>query len=147
MLYVRKLRNGEMEHLQQVLQNPLRDLPRERALMIILSHEGKTVPEIGQDTRICLHPIHIRKWIHRFNEDGVEGLKSKKSPGRPRAFNEKTRNKIRKIWASPPSTLQCNFHRWSLQRLVDYLIINGHVDSISVETARGIVLNTQKGQG
>ena len=30
----------------------------------------------------------LRDWVHRFNADGVTGLRSRTSPGRPPALNE-----------------------------------------------------------
>ena len=43
-----------------------------RAKIILLKDEGYTVPEIRRATNH--HDINIRKWIHRFNEYGVEGI-------------------------------------------------------------------------
>jgi transposase len=48
-----------------------------RAKIILLKGEGYTVPEI----RIMAtnhHDVNIRKWIHRFNEKGIEGIISRK---------------------------------------------------------------------
>jgi len=47
-----------------------------RAKIILLKDEGYTVPEIRKITN---HPDNnIRKWIHRFNENGIDGITSKK---------------------------------------------------------------------
>lgn len=46
-----------------------------RAKIILLKDQGYTVPEIRRATNH--HDINIRKWIHRFNEYGVEGITSK----------------------------------------------------------------------
>ncbi len=46
-----------------------------RARMILLRDEGYTVPEIRKITNH--HDNNIRKWIHRFNEKGIEGIISK----------------------------------------------------------------------
>ena len=43
-----------------------------RAKIILLKDEGYTVPEIRMATNH--HDINIRKWIHRFNEKGVDGI-------------------------------------------------------------------------
>ena len=47
-----------------------------RARMIFLRDEGYTVPEIRKITNH--HDNNIRKWIHRFNEDGIDGIVSRK---------------------------------------------------------------------
>ena len=46
-----------------------------RAKIILLKDEGHTVPEIRVATNH--HDVNIRKWIHRFNEKGVDGIASK----------------------------------------------------------------------
>ena len=46
-----------------------------RANIILLKEAGYTVPEIRKATNH--HDTNIRKWIHRFNEQGIEGIMSK----------------------------------------------------------------------
>ena len=41
-----------------------------RAKIILLKDEGHTVPEIRVATNH--HYVNIRKWIHRFNEKGID---------------------------------------------------------------------------
>ena len=47
-----------------------------RAKIILLKDNGFTVPEIRRATNH--HDINIRKWIHRFNEKGIEGISIQK---------------------------------------------------------------------
>ena len=47
-----------------------------RAKIILLKDDDYTVPEIRM--AINHHDTNIRKWIHRFNEKGIEGIVSKK---------------------------------------------------------------------
>jgi transposase len=49
-----------------------------RAKIILLKDEGYTVPEIRK-MATNHHDINIRKWIHRFNEKGIEGIISRRS--------------------------------------------------------------------
>ena len=46
-----------------------------RAKIILLKNDGYTVPEIRRATNH--HDSNIRKWIHRFNEKGLDGIVSK----------------------------------------------------------------------
>jgi transposase len=46
-----------------------------RAKIILLKADGYTVPEIRRATNH--HDVNIRKWIHRFNEKGLDGIVSK----------------------------------------------------------------------
>ncbi|MBV7336210.1 helix-turn-helix domain-containing protein [Chloroflexi bacterium TSY] len=136
-LYVRKLGDIEREQLELLMHRDESDLPRSRLKIVELSSDGKRVPEISEE--VDLHPINVRKWIHRFNQDGFDGLRSGKSPGRPPLFTESQRRQIARIAMTNPRMLGLNFSKWSLQRLRKYLIEQGIVKCISVETVRQIV--------
>ena len=136
-LYVRKLDEPEKLEIQKLLENAENDLPRNRLEIVQLSSRGKRVPEISE--LVDLHPINVRKWIHRFNKSGIDGLRSGKSPGRPPLFSDEQRKQISQIATSDPRSLGLHFSRWSIQRLRRYLIEHDVVDCISVETVRQIV--------
>ena len=136
-LYVRNLEDREIDQLQRLIEREESDLPASRLRIVRLSAEGKRVPEISQV--VDLHPINVRKWIHRFNADGLEGLRSGKSPGRPPLFTEQQRRQISRIAMTNPRMLGLGFSKWSLQRLRKYLIEQGIVKCISVETVRQII--------
>ncbi len=46
-----------------------------RAKIILLKDEGYTVPQIRKITN---HHDNNIKWVHRFNEKGIDGIMSKK---------------------------------------------------------------------
>ncbi|MCB0136178.1 MAG: helix-turn-helix domain containing protein [Caldilineaceae bacterium] len=136
-LYTRKLKMQERKTIESHLDTPEEDLPAHRLQIIMLSAEGKRVPEISEE--VNLHPINVRKWIHRFNRYGLDGLRSGKSPGRPPVFSDDQRNRIIEVANTNPRLLSMHYSRWSLQRLRRYLIEQRIVDHISVETIRQIL--------
>jgi len=136
-LYVQDLSEEEVQQIEALICEPEDDLPVNRLLIILLSAEGKSVPEISQT--VNLHPINVRKWIHRYTANGIDGLRSGKSPGRPPLFTNNQRRQISKIANTSPRSLGLNFSRWSLQRLRRYLIEQGVVERISIETIRQII--------
>ncbi|MDQ3250174.1 MAG: helix-turn-helix domain-containing protein [Chloroflexota bacterium] len=136
-LYIQNLSNEEQQQLQLLVHQPEEDLPINRLMIVLLSAEGKGVPEISGEVK--LHPINVRKWIHRFSSKGLDGLRSGKSPGRPPLFSAEQRNQIIRVAKANPRTLSMHFSRWSLQRLRRYLIDQGIVGHISVETIRQII--------
>jgi transposase len=140
-LYTRKLKLQERKTLEAHLIAPEEDLPAHRLQIIILSAAGKRVPEISEE--VNLHPINVRKWIHRFNEHGLDGLRSGKSPGRPPVFSEEQRAQIVQIARTNPRQFGLHYTRWSLQRLRRYLIEHAIVEHISVETIRQIIQSTE----
>ena len=57
-----------------------------RARMILFRDQGYTVPEIRKITNH--HYNNIRKWIHRFNEKGIDGIVTRKHIGNPHKITE-----------------------------------------------------------
>jgi transposase len=136
-LYVQNLERSKLQQLQSITYQDEEDLPKNRVRIVLLSAEGKSVPEISR--MVNLHPINVRKWIHRFCQQGVDGLRSGKSPGRPRLFSSEQRQRIITSANADPRSLGLSYGRWSLQRLRRYLIEQGVVNHISVETIRQIL--------
>ena len=136
-LYVRKLEEEESKELERAIQNMENDVTVQRLMIILLSAQGHKVQEISRE--VDLHPINVRKWIHRYNRQGLDGLSSGKSPGRPPVFTKAQRQAIVQIASAEPASLNLPFNQWSLQRLRKYLIDDEVVDQISVETIRQIL--------
>ncbi len=105
-----------------------------RARIVLLSAQKLRIHEIS--ARVALHPINVRKWIHRFNRFGLDGLYPRRSPGRPRLFDEEQRQAIVDLATADPEDLGLGFPGWSLQRLRFQLIKRGIVSEISAETIR-----------
>ncbi|MCS7220338.1 MAG: helix-turn-helix domain-containing protein [Anaerolineae bacterium] len=143
-IHVRGLREHEQKRLWEWAQHHNNVNMWKRAHIILLSAQGYTVPQIS--LQVGLHPINVRKWIHRFNRYGLSGLQSGKSPGRPPRFTDEQKQTIIQLAQVSPSRLGLPFSRWSLQRLREYLIRSGVVDTISAETIRQILRSTEDGR-
>lgn len=139
-LYVKGLKPEERAGLEEMLRSGHdADLAR-RARIILLSAEHVGVQEIS--AIVELHPINVRKWIHRFNRYGVGGLHPRRSPGRPRVFTEDQRRAIVGLATTDPSALGLQFDSWSLQRLRYQLTERGIMSDISAETIRQELLGS-----
>jgi transposase len=111
-----------------------------RAKIILLKDEGYTVPEIRM--AINHHDTNIRKWIHRFNEKGIEGIISKIHIHKPIRITDDLEKKIVKIATkNPRKDYGLPFSTLSLRILAGYVSkeIN-MVDSISHTEIRNILL-------
>jgi transposase len=84
-----------------------------RAKIILLKDEGYTVPEIRMATNH--HDVNIRKWIHRFNEKGIEGIISRKHIHKPIKISDNIEKKIVEIAVvkNPRDCYQLSFSTWS----------------------------------
>ncbi len=113
---------------------------RGAAQIILLSAQRTGVHQIG--TLVGLHPINVRKWIHRFDQFGVKGLQPRRSPGRPKVFSRQQREAIVRMATTDPRALGLPYESWSLQRLRSQLIERGVVQEVSAETVRQQLLRS-----
>lgn len=113
-IFVRKLKPKELKRLKDLLKiNNLR--LHKRARVVDLSINGLKAPEIAKYVGLGLNKV--RKWIRRFNQEGIESLLPKYSPGRPPEINPKARMKIIKLLKTKPKTLGSNLTSWNLREL------------------------------
>jgi len=100
MLCVRPLSQKEKDRLYELLDHP-EPWVRKRAKAVLLSSEGYSANEMVP--MVNLTAKSIRKWLRRFNEEGVEGpIRERKSPGPPvRITKEQRRRMVEWSWSSP----------------------------------------------
>lgn len=137
-IYARPLLPDERRALVRMAEGNDQDLAVRARVVLLSSEERYRVPEIAQ--MVGLGADKVRKWIHRFNKHGVQGLYNQyNKPGPPPKFRPETRRKIIAIAKTPPRQLGLLFSTWTLQSLQQYLIEQGIVDHISHETLRKIL--------
>jgi transposase len=90
-----------------------------RIKIVLLASEGYTVPEIREMTNI--YDRTIRKWIHKFNDNGIEGLFTKIDYSPMVKIDNDARKEIVKIASTNPRDLELKFSTWSLRSLAGYL--------------------------
>lgn len=135
-LYVRELTEEEKGLLREWLDGSDKDL-KHRSRVIMLSSEGYRIPEISGIVKA--HPTNLRKWVHRFNQRGPDGLISPRSGGPPPRFTEEQKDKIADLAQQRPRDLGLNFSRWTLHKLAEQAAKHEIVDSISHEYVRQIL--------
>ncbi len=72
----------------------------ERARIVALSWDGLAVPAIA--ARIGCHENTVRRWLHRFNAAGLDGLGDRPGAGRKRRITEAQRSAIIALARSVP---------------------------------------------
>src|SRR5205085_3568673 len=72
----------------------------ERARIVTLSWDGLAVPVIA--ARIGCHQNTVRRWLHRFNAAGLDGLGDRPGAGRKRRITEAERSAIIALARSGP---------------------------------------------
>ena len=72
----------------------------ERARIIALSWDGLAVPAIA--AQVGCHENTVRRWLHRFNAAGIDGLGDRPGAGRKRRITEAQRPAIIALARSVP---------------------------------------------
>ena len=135
-LYVRELDPNEKERLRRWTNSREQELEH-RARVVLLSADGYRIPEIAEI--LGSHPANLRKWIHRFNQQGCAGLLTVRSGGAKPRFDARQKARIIALAESKPRELGLNFTRWTLHKLAEQAQKRRIVDHISHEYVRQIL--------
>lgn len=54
----------------------------------------------------------LRDWVHRYNADGIEGLSSRTSPGRPAALSSEQMARLKALVVAGPDPVKHGVVRW-----------------------------------
>lgn len=71
-----------------------------RARIIALSWDGHRVPVIAE--QLGCHQKTVRRWLHRFTAEGLDGLADRPGCGRKRRITEAERSRIIELARSDP---------------------------------------------
>jgi DNA-binding NtrC family response regulator/tetratricopeptide (TPR) repeat protein len=146
-LFVRPLTLEEREGLRRYSESSNKE-QAVRAGVILLSSQGKTAAEINLS--LGSHPTNIKKWIRKFNADGLEGISSKKRgpQGGPRPnFTSTQIDAILRLASMPPGEAGYRFKEWTPQKLANAAIERQIVERISHVTVRQILKRQSNGSG
>jgi transposase len=134
------IRKKDIKKLYEILKKEEEHI-KKRVHAIILSgiHKYK-VSEISKI--VNLHPNHLRKWIKRYNKEGIDIILNSPRTGKKKKITEDIKNKIIEIAKIPPRKLGLLFSNWTLHKLKKYLEENKIIEKISHETIRKILKET-----
>lgn len=146
-LFVRPLTEGEDEGLRRYSASQNRE-EATRASVILMSCQGKTAAEISDSTGS--HSSNVKKWIRKFNSDGLEAISAKKRgpQGGPQPrFNSDQIEQLLRLAQVAPTDLGYRFLDWTPQKLATAAIERGIVDKISHVTVRQILKRKAEANG
>jgi transposase len=119
-LKVRPLTAAERTELQRRAQSrtePARVV--ERARIVWAVHQGERGPAVAR--RLGLGVDVVRKWVRRFNAEGVRGLADRPRSGRPVTYSTEQVAQVLATAVTDPKRLGLPFGCWTLDRLTTYL--------------------------
>jgi transposase-like protein len=124
--YLRDITEDEKNSLYEIMDN---DAEADYRAEIILLSEDYTVAEIRRQTNH--HDNDIRKWIHRFNSHGIDGIASRKHNHTTPKITDDIEKEIIRIASTNPRKLGLKFSTRSLRILVGYVMEKRIINSIS----------------
>jgi transposase len=80
-----------------------------RLVMILLSQQGWTAAAIAEV--LGCDPRTVRRWVHRYNQQGTSGLADRPRPGRPRLGSRRLPARIRRLLGHPKAWTIGRLHR------------------------------------
>jgi transposase len=91
----------------------------ERTRIIALARQGMRAPAIAAEMGIAA--VVVRRWIGRFNAQGLAGLADAPRSGRPARYTAEEVGELIVASLTDPQALGLPFASWTLDRLVAYL--------------------------
>jgi transposase len=91
----------------------------ERAKIIALAKEGRTIPQIMQQLHLSEHMV--RKWWKRFEQQGLAGLEDAPRPGAPSRYTPENKARVLQAALTRPTDLNLGFSNWTFERLAVYV--------------------------
>lgn len=136
-LYVRSLTSEEGAELNNIARNGSDVKFARRAQVIIASAARTPVKQIVQV--MGYSNLQVRRIIHAFNKNGMDGIRPKYRGGRPHTFTDRERRAVVELAENHPRDLGYPLSRWSLSQLQLVLIKQKKVSYISRPTIRTIL--------
>jgi len=105
--------------------------------MVLLAAEEKmTAPEIAKIVR--KNDQTVRRWIKRFNTEGIRGLYDAPRTGSPGKTTSEYQERLLTIVRQRPRSLEQPYSMWTLERLADFMAEETGI-RVSYETVRRIL--------
>ena len=108
----------------------------EKALMTLLSNDGKSVSEIALMLKRNQHTI--RDWLKRYKAQGINGLRRNFSPGRPNTMREKIKRYIEQIIGNSPINHGYQDSTWSVPLITYEVNKNLNLNASSKTVTRAL---------
>ena len=110
--YVRELTLREGKRLSTILKTARSAVYLRRAQVVAFSGQGMRVQEIAK--RLHLHEEYVRELIRQFDRGGFDGLRPRKSSGRPSKYSPEEVSMMLEFAGTRPQDMGLPFTVWSL---------------------------------
>jgi len=118
-IFVRPLSPAEVRELEELYRKTQGADTRTHCHIVLLSHEGKSVPQIAAIVRLGRDAVV--RCIRRYEVEGIEGLKPHWGDGRPRKATDEYIQQLLAAVEQDPRDLGLDLSNWTAQNLANYL--------------------------
>lgn len=136
-IFVQKLSRAERKELKKLLRSTNTRVYKRARVIWLSGVEHLRAPEIAKIAD--LHLINVREWINRFNKIGINSLRERFSPGRPKVITSQKRRRIIALLKIKPKVFGLPLNSWNLRDLAETVIKQKIVKNISHEYIREII--------
>ncbi len=133
-LRVRPLTQDERTELERWIRSGETAWYQRARTILLASDEEASGEHIARV--LGLHANTTRRWMHAFNEGGVQALAPKPKGGRAKQVGEDVAETVIALRHEPPEVHGRATDRWTLQDVATVLVQEGKVEQISIETVR-----------
>jgi len=86
---------------------------------VLLVAQGLTPPQAATWLGDAVRTVEL--WVHRFEANGLEGLRERARPGRPSRLNADQAGQVQAALRASPGNAGLNADRWNSESLSAYL--------------------------
>jgi transposase len=109
------LTESELAEIEQVIRSEKDASVRQRATALRMLHLGHPASQVAETMTVKLPTLY--SWYHRWQANGIEGLRNRPKSGRPRNTNEAYEKRLGELVETDPETLGYGFVTWTIDRL------------------------------
>jgi len=136
-IYVRSLTKEEELELSNIARNGTDVKFSRRAQVVLASNDKTPVPQIAKV--LGYSNLQVRRILHAFNKNSIDGIRPNYQGGRPPTFSKKQRRAVVELAESRPRDLGYPLSQWSLSQIQLVLIKEKKLSYISRPTIRTIL--------
>ncbi len=119
MIALRVVPHLPLGELKMLYKKTIMSKPARRYLAIIKLHEGKSTQEVADE--LFVTPQIVRKWIHRWNEQGPTGLEDVPPSGRPPFLTNREQVELVQDVLKSLRELGFDYSNWMLKLVVEHV--------------------------
>jgi transposase len=119
MKFVKELTDRQRQKLRDALEGWDDTKAVRRVRAIWMSSQGWTVPEIADALDVWRRTVRV--WIDKYDEAGLEGIKTKDRSGRPPKADEQYVERLEEVVQTPPREFGYPFSTWTREYLAMHM--------------------------